>query len=85
LTQYHRSHASTLKEGYTAEDERPHHQLSDIGTADEERSKVRRVERVCDAPFWRRACSGQRSLASKLAHFAAELARTARREQLLSS
>src|SRR5260370_33416484 len=73
LTKYHRSHTSALQQRYTTEDKRPHHKLSDIGAADQECSKVGRVEWICDATFWRRARNRQRGLPAQVADFAAAL------------
>src|SRR3984957_10252684 len=85
LTKYHRSHTSALEQRYTTEDKRPHHELSDIGAADEECSKVGRVEWICEATFWRRAGGRQRGLPPELADFAAELTGTTRCEEQFSS
>src|SRR5712692_2514703 len=53
--------------------------------ADEECSKVGRVEWICDATFWRRARGRQRGLPAELADFAAELTGAASCEEQFSS
>jgi len=62
LPKNNRSHSIILEQGGTAQDESPHHHLADVGAADEQRAKMRCVERIRDAALGPRARRAERRL-----------------------